>query len=377
MRYLNKVVFINSASVAYSEIELDGNVHLIGTQGVGKSTLLRAILFFYNANKTRLGIPREKKGYDEYYYPYQNSYIIYEVMKDGHPFSVLSYKVNGKVAFRFFDSGYEQKLFIDEQNRAFENWDQIRAAFGKSVYYTPIISSYDEFRKIIYGDNKSFKPEYRKYALIESRQYQNIPRTIQNVFLNSNLEAKFIKDTIINSLNEEEFTIDLENYSKNHLREFESQINDIAIWSKTNRKGEVPIKKQADSIIDHYRIHNFLNREKSELFRNLVSRMDYVEAQKPVLQVEISEESQTKDRFYKEFEKLKDLHQKREQKIISEIEYFKKQIAEAQKKQQEYHRIEIEKLISKVGEKNSLEQGRSALAEEKNLLTSKFADIRT
>lgn len=197
------------------------------------------------------------------------------------------------------------------------------------------------------------------------------------MFLNSNLEAKFIKDTIINSLNEEEFTIDLENYSKNHLREFESQINDIAIWSKANRKGEVPIRKQADGIIDHYRIHNFLNREKSELFRNLVLRMDYVEAQKPVLQVEISQESQTKDRFYKEFEKLKDLHQKREQKIISEIDYFKKQIAEAQKKQQEYHRIEIEKLISKVGEKNSLEQGRSALAEEKNILTSKFADMRT
>ncbi len=377
MRYLNKIIFINSASVAYAEIELDGNVHLIGTQGVGKSTLLRAILFFYNANKVKLGIPREKKNYDDYYFPYQNSYVIYEVMKDGVPFCVLSYKVNGKVAFRFFDYGYEQQLFIDHQNRAFENWEQIRQAFGKSIYYTSIISSYDEFRRIIYGDNKSLKPEYRKYAIIESRQYENIPRTIQNVFLNSNLEAKFIKDTIINSLNEEEFTIDLENYSKNHLREFESQINDIAIWSKVNRKGEVPIRKQADSIIDHYRIHNYLNREKLELFRNLLLRMDYVEKQKPLLQVEISEEKQTKDRFYKEFEKLKDLHQKREQKIISEIDYFKKRIAEAQRKQQEYQRIEIDILISKVVEKESLQQESGALVEEKNLLTSKFVDIRT
>jgi ABC-type phosphate/phosphonate transport system ATPase subunit len=40
-------------------------VHLIGTQGVGKSTLLRAILFFYNANKSKLGISREKKRFDE------------------------------------------------------------------------------------------------------------------------------------------------------------------------------------------------------------------------------------------------------------------------------------------------------------------------
>src|SRR5690625_2825169 len=79
MRYLNKIVFINSASVQYAEMELDGNVHLTGTQGVGKSTLLRAILFFYNADKIKLGIPREKQSFDEYYFPYQNSYILYEV----------------------------------------------------------------------------------------------------------------------------------------------------------------------------------------------------------------------------------------------------------------------------------------------------------
>ena len=60
MRYLNKIVFINSAAIRYSEVQLDGNIHLIGTQGVGKSTILRAILFFYNADTQRLGIPVEK-----------------------------------------------------------------------------------------------------------------------------------------------------------------------------------------------------------------------------------------------------------------------------------------------------------------------------
>ena len=34
MRYLNKIVFLNSAHIPYSEIQLDGNVHFIGTQGV-------------------------------------------------------------------------------------------------------------------------------------------------------------------------------------------------------------------------------------------------------------------------------------------------------------------------------------------------------
>jgi hypothetical protein len=95
------------------------------------------------------------------------------------------------------------------------------------------------------------------------------------VLLNTNLEAKFIKDTIINSLNEEEFVIDIENYSKNHLRDFETQINDIKIWFKENRKGQIVVRKQAEKIIDRFRVFNFLKREKKELAYELASRINY------------------------------------------------------------------------------------------------------
>ena len=54
MKYLNKIIFINSANIPYAEISVDGNVHFTGTQGVGKSTVLRALLFFYNADKQHL-----------------------------------------------------------------------------------------------------------------------------------------------------------------------------------------------------------------------------------------------------------------------------------------------------------------------------------
>ena len=58
MRNLSRIIFINSANIPYSDnIYLDGNIHFIGTQGVGKSTILRAILFFYNADTQKLGIP--------------------------------------------------------------------------------------------------------------------------------------------------------------------------------------------------------------------------------------------------------------------------------------------------------------------------------
>lgn len=375
MRYLNKIIFINSASVKYAEIELDGNVHLIGTQGVGKSTLLRAILFFYNANKTKLGIPREKKGFDDYYFEFQNSYIIYEVLKDGVPFCVLAYKSNGKVAFRFFNSAYKRELFIDENNRAFESWDKIRSALGREIHYSSLVTSYEEFRKIIYGDNKGLKPDFRKYALIESKQFQNIPRTIQNVFLNSNLEAKFIKDTIINSLNEDEFIIDIENYSKNHLRDFETQINNIKIWFKENRKGQIIIRKQAEKVIDKYRVHNLVKREKKGLAIELGSRIQYVETEKPMLVSNYSRENEALSKLIDQRNKLNETQKKREQKIISEIDYLKKELSKAKDKQEEYNKLNINQIIQKVSQKDALTNKVKALEEEKQLLTSKFTEL--
>ncbi len=375
MRYLNKIVFINSASVQYAEIELDGNVHLIGTQGVGKSTLLRAILFFYNANKTKLGIPKQKKGFDDYYFQYQNSYIIYEIIKDNIPFCVLAYRVNGKVAFRFFNSEYKRELFIDKDNRAFESWDKIRNAFGTAIYYTNLIKSYEDFRRIIYGDNNGLKPELKKYALIESKQYQNIPRTIQNVLLNTNLEAKFIKDTIIKSLNEEEFVIDIENYSKNHLRDFETQINDIKIWFKENRKGQIVVRKQADKIIDRFRIYNFLKREKKELAYELASRMDFIENEKPILHSSYSKENNELNELSKKRENLAKTHRRREQDIVSDIKLITTELAKAKQKQTEYNNQNINLIISKVTKKDTLIIEQKTLGDEKNLLTSKFSEI--
>ena len=107
MRNLNRIIFINSANIPYADdIYLDWNVHFIGTQGVGKSTVLRAILFFYNADTQKLGIPVEKQSYTEYYFPYSNSYIIYEVTTEQGAFCILSFKSMGRVCYRFIDSPY-------------------------------------------------------------------------------------------------------------------------------------------------------------------------------------------------------------------------------------------------------------------------------
>ncbi len=58
IRHLTKIIFIKSADIDYQEINLDGNVHLIGDQGTGKSTALRALLYLYNPSNDK-----KKTGY--------------------------------------------------------------------------------------------------------------------------------------------------------------------------------------------------------------------------------------------------------------------------------------------------------------------------
>lgn len=213
MRYLNKIIFLNSAHIPYAEVKLDGNVHFIGTQGVGKSTLLRAILFFYNADKLRLGIPKEKKSFDAFYFPYANSYIIYEVMRENGAYCVVAAKSQGRVFFRFIDAPFQQDWFIDEHNVVHSEWGRIREHIGAKIQITAQVTSYEMYRDIIFGNNRKHEMiPYRKFAIVESAKYQNIPRTIQNVFLNSKLDADFIKDTIIRSMSDEDISVDLDFY---------------------------------------------------------------------------------------------------------------------------------------------------------------------
>lgn len=371
MRFLSKIAFINSAdkSLIYAEVILDGNVHFIGTQGVGKSTLLRAILFFYNADTQKLGIPREKKNYNEYYFPYQNSYIVYEVQTETGKFCVLTFKSQGRVAFRFIDSGYDKSYFIDNEGKAFESWDKTREVLGK-VDSTRIISSYEEYRNILYGNNKGLSSEFRKYALIESKQYQNIPRTIANVFLNAKLDAEFVKETIIKSLNDDEVKIDLTTYSQTHLKDFETNLNDIKKWTEGN------VGNQAEKATTTYSALRYLDQKKRDLAFQLGYSLNNVKEKQPKVQDQLNAEELKRNRVSEKLKDLDKVFDERKGKIQNQIGEVSSKLKEISTKKKEYETLKIETILERVSKKPTLDLEKKNLSEEKEILTSKFLEIQ-
>ena len=378
MKYLNKIVFINSAdkSLKYAEVELDGNVHFIGTQGVGKSTLLRAILFFYNADIQKLGIPREKKNYNEYYFPYQNSYIIYELQTEAGKFCVVSFKSQGRVAFRFIDAAYSKTFFIDSEGKAFDSWDKTREVLGRSIHSTRIVSNYEEYRNILYGNNRELSNEFRKYALIESRQYQNIPRTIANVFLNAKLDAEFVKETIIKSLNEEEVKVDLTTYSQVHLKDFEADLNDIRKWTDKNRAGDNDIEKQADKVATNFNAYRYLELQLKTRASQLGWAFKEVNEKLPKAQEQLEIEYVKREKVVGKLKELTADLEKKKAKIQSEIGAQKSKLNDIKIKREEYEVLKIDDIIQRVSKKNTVDLERNNLVEEKKILSSQFIEIQ-
>lgn len=358
MRYLNKIIFLNSAHIPYAEVKLDGNVHFIGTQGEGKSTLLRALLFFYNADKLRLGIPKEKKSFDAFYFPYPNSYIVYEVMRENGAYCVLALKNQGRVMFRFIDAPFDSKWFIDEHKQVYGEWNQIREQVGKKHDISSLVSSYEMYRDIIFGNNRRLELQpFRKYAIVESAKYQNIPRTIQNVFLNTKLDADFIKNTIIRSMSDEDNCIDL-NFYREQIKEFEQEYKDVSLWTKKEKNGEVLVRRMADKVIDAYR--TLLNNRR--LIGEGRRELNYAErvAQEllPQYRLDIQKSEAECNRVNRLLGEEQEKYGKERDKLSRELGVLDAQLKKTADKRKHYEEIHIEDILQRVEQETIIEDER-------------------
>lgn len=285
MKYLNKIIFINSANIAYAEISVDGNVHFTGTQGVGKSTVLRALLFFYNADKQRLGIQQGQRSFDEFYFRQSNSHILYEVMREEGAYTILVSRYQGRASWRFIDAPYQRDWLIDQAGQVASDWIKIRERIDRNITVSARIDSGTMFKDIIFGNTHDHK--YTRYALVQSSHYQNIPRSIQNVFLNTKLDADFVKNTIIQSMAEEDLPIELQTYRR-LVTDFEREYDEIDCWYRQAKDGSYPVRQQAQRIAEQGRTIVALDQQMLDLWHALNYAVSESEKKVPLMEADVN-----------------------------------------------------------------------------------------
>ena len=351
MKYLNKIIFVNSANIPYAEISVDGNVHFTGTQGVGKSTVLRALLFFYNADKHRLGIQQAQKSFDEFYFRQSNSYILYEVMRDNGAYTILVSRYQGRASWRFIDAPYQRDWIVDQDKQVLSDWVKIRERIDKNVSVSARIDSGVVFKDVIFGNTHDHK--YVRYALVQSAHYQNIPRSIQNVFLNTKLDADFVKNTIIQSMADEDLPIDLQTYRR-LVTDFEREYDEIDCWFRQTRDGNYPVRQQALKIAEQGRRIVALDQQLMDVWRMLNHAVAESEQKLPLLEAEAAE---VKTEIEKERSREKELtteYDKENNSLREQLGEKKGKLKEIAQARKDFAAMGIEEKLALAARENSL-----------------------
>ena len=353
MKYLNKIIFINSANIPYAEISVDGNVHFTGTQGVGKSTVLRALLFFYNADKHRLGIQQGQKPFDEFYFRQSNSHILYEVMRESGAYTILVSRYQGRASWRFIDAPYQREWLIGDDRQVLSDWVKIRERIDKNVAVSARIDSGVMFRDIIFGNTHDHK--YTRYALVQSAHYQNIPRSIQNVFLNTKLDADFVKNTIIQSMADEDLPIDLQTYRR-LVTDFEREYDEIDCWYRQTRDGKYPVREQALKIAEQGRVIVALDQQLQDVWRMLNHAVTESEQKIPLLE---SEAAEVKSSIEKERNREKELtteYDKEKDSLNQELGGKKGKLKEIAQARKDFAAMGIEEKLDLAAREENIKQ---------------------
>jgi DNA repair exonuclease SbcCD ATPase subunit len=234
-RHLNRIVLINSTAVRYAEMKVDGNIHFVGSNGFGKTTVLRAILYFYNPdNRYQLGIRRDQLSFTEYYFQQPNARIIYEVKRDDSFYHILLFRKNNRVHYKFIDAPYDPNIYI-EDTRIKPLDEVLKTLHEQHVHFEETIERSATYKEVLYGASREKK--WRKYSLIPTLGYMrrkeigNIPKTVSNVFLSSRLESDYIKNAIMEAVMDENPKIDLDTLRR-HLASFSDRLDDVTSFNE-------------------------------------------------------------------------------------------------------------------------------------------------
>lgn len=375
-RILNRIIFINVASFEYEVIELNGNTCFVGTNNLGKTTVLRAILFFYSANQRKLGISANtKKSFEKYYFQHEPSYIIYEIATEKGFFHVAVYR-NREIFFRFFETEFHKELYISGDNKIHpinEVIENCNIAKPK-IRYSNQIEKFEQYRDIIYGTDR----QYQRYSILKGRitdgrkMYNNIWKAISNIFLSSttDIEADFVKQFIADAITDRTSIIKLDQI-RTKLYKFSQKISDIETFQKDNFG-----KKSSEQIIDENKKLENLKTENKRIVSQIANAYKYEKKQTEILKTEI-EKKEIDIRQKKEtFERVEERHIKETSKLREDIGGWKLKLKEADDLKRKYDSIaDLETILKISSKKTDYQTEKDQNTKKLNSLTAPLHDI--
>ena len=372
---LKKIYLLNSADYQFAEIDLRDNTLLLGESAVGKTTLMRAILFFYTMNHDAsvLNINTEsKKTFVQWYFKHLNSHIIYEYVKDGSTFLFIVSN-SGKLHYTFVDISNTEcdtkTLLLDETRPVtIEQLNENIETNRLPNYRTSSKEKYIQTFHRLHEKGKRIKHESKiDFSLFEDRVSRDeFAKTLSNIFATSKVSSDSIKKTVVSLIDDSDAGINLKEIQmalreymddRNQIRQLEEKIpyiNELSVYIASYKKHKKIFKEQANQI-------SVLKRQSSLQLIKIESHVN---------------------NFKEEIKKLENEYNPKIKKIEDDIlERSKKNTIEASRikdlklKKEEYQRTNIDRLLNEYNNRISYENNFSKYDKRYKALTANAKEI--
>lgn len=291
---LNRLVYVNSANHAYSEIMLNSNIALFGDNNVGKTASLagmKLLLYpevdFYGCEtkfnfKGKNGLFSMEESYS-FYFPDVHSFIVLEVNNPEGTFCMVLYKRNDFAYGRIF-------IPVDFVKLRAQFWDENNATFSENISIQSVrdfadkhdgihLSDSTQIASLMYDGYRQHKDKQRFCVLPlkdDSKESILAFRSIyQLAFEVSNLDDKTLPNAIATLLemnrgrSQEKLDADLNKLSTQH-----SELHSKGNWLQKLSNSEQLFNR----VDDDYEQLNHKVREYSILYQSLRSGLEVAKA---------------------------------------------------------------------------------------------------
>jgi len=117
----SRMVLLRAGKYDYGEVELINPLHLVGPNNIGKTSLIAVLQFLYIDDQRNMHFSREMAETRKYYFPDQNSYLLFECLTPGG-YHVVGVQGLGPIrSYEFqrfaYQGQYDLADFLDHERR--------------------------------------------------------------------------------------------------------------------------------------------------------------------------------------------------------------------------------------------------------------------
>ena len=342
---LKKIYLIKSAGYEFSEIDLSDNTLLLGESGVGKTTIMRAVLFFYTMDYSDAALninPDTKKSFNQWYFKEHNSHVVYEYTKGESRFLFIVNR-GVKLHYTFVDMtnatlGVKDLFLEGDMPVDLEKLNENIQTNNLPNYDTTKIEKYINTFHVKDSDNRKIKQDsITNFTLFENiNSTKEFAKTLSNIFASSKVSSSSVKKSIVSLIDDSSARLNL-NEIKLNLSSFISEKLEIEKFEK-----KMPTIEKLSTL------HNSYKASKKEF----KTKANYLEKLKQDSSIKLEEnknelllmESQ-KEKLNIDFKVASEITREKISLKENEISVERSQIDGLSKKDTEYKKKNIDHLL--------------------------------